>query len=168
MRNCCSSLLLWWLQLTLLNQRKYIYIANGYYQFLVEKKSRKNHFLPTFVLLLTKIDYFLWNVLQWYLSVKQQKKVRKKNQRDFCDFSFVIWNLVKIGTAGIETTAFNGKTQKWHLSAQCDNYVSQWWIELDDELSWLFINGLSSTTFIKVKRMGITEILRRIWLFSAN
>ena len=81
------------------------------------KKSRKNHFLPTFVLLLTKIDYFLWNVLQWYLVWNSKKKSEKKNQRDFCDFSFVIWNLVKIGTAGIETTAFNGKTQKWHLCA---------------------------------------------------
>ena len=39
----------------------------------------------------------------------------------------------------------------------CDNYVPWWWVELDDELSWLF-----------TKRMGITEILRRVWLFSAN
>ena len=49
-----------------------------------------------------------------------------------------------------------------------DNYVPQWWVELDDELSWLFINRLSTTREMKVKRMGITEILRRIWLFSAN
>ena len=40
--------------------------------------------------------------------------------------------------------------------------------ELDDELSWLFNNRLSATRLMKVKRMGITEILRRIWLFSAN
>ena len=38
----------------------------------------------------------------------------------------------------------------------------------NDELSWLFINRLSATRYMKVKRMGITEILRRIWLFSAN
>ena len=37
-----------------------------------------------------------------------------------------------------------------------------------DELSWLFTNRLSATRKMKVKRMGITEILRRIWLFSAN
>ena len=24
---------------------------------------------------------------------------------------------------------------------QCDNYVLQWWVELDDELSWLFTEG---------------------------
>ena len=50
----------------------------------------------------------------------------------------------------------------------CDNYVPQWWVELDDELSWLFTNRLSATRYMKVKRMGITELLRRIWLFSAN
>ena len=44
------------------------------------KKSRKNHFLPTFVLLLTKIDDFLWNVLQWYL-VWNSKKSEKKTKR---------------------------------------------------------------------------------------
>ena len=38
----------------------------------------------------------------------------------------------------------------------------------NDELSWLFTNRLSATRYIKVKRMGITEILRRIWLFFAN
>ena len=38
----------------------------------------------------------------------------------------------------------------------------------NDELSWLFTNRLSVTRYMKVKRMGITEILRRIWLFSAN
>ena len=38
----------------------------------------------------------------------------------------------------------------------------------NDELSWLFTNRLSATRFMKVKRMGITEILRRIWLFPAN
>ena len=26
-----------------------------------------------------------------------------------------------------------------------DNYVPQWWIELDDELNWLFTNKLSAT-----------------------
>jgi hypothetical protein len=49
----------------------------------------------------------------------------------------------------------------------CDNYVPEWWVELQDELSWLFTNRLSATRYMKVKRMGITEILR-IWLFSAN
>ena len=27
----------------------------------------------------------------------------------------------------------------------CDNYVPQWWVELDNELSWLFTNRLSAT-----------------------
>ena len=48
------------------------------------------------------------------------------------------------------------------------NCLPQWWVVLNDELSWLFTNWLSATTVMKVKRMGITEILRRIWLFSAN
>ena len=38
----------------------------------------------------------------------------------------------------------------------------------NDELSWLFTNRLSATRYMKRKRMEITEILRRIWLFSAN
>ena len=48
------------------------------------------------------------------------------------------------------------------------NYLLQWWVEFDDELSWLFTMRLSPTRCMKVKRMGITEILRRFWLFSAN
>ena len=47
--------------------------------------------------------------------------------------------------------------------SNCDNYVPQWWVELDDELSYLFTNRL-----MKFKRIGITEILGRIWPFSAN
>ena len=46
--------------------------------------------------------------------------------------------------------------------------MPQRWVELDNELSWLFTNRLSATKYMKVKRMEITEIWRRIWLFSAN
>ena len=38
----------------------------------------------------------------------------------------------------------------------------------NDELSWLFTNIFSPTRYMKVKKMGITEIWGRIWLFSAN
>ena len=38
----------------------------------------------------------------------------------------------------------------------------------NDELSWLFTNRLGATRYMKVNRMGITEILRRICQFSAN
>ena len=38
----------------------------------------------------------------------------------------------------------------------------------NDELSWVFTNRFNATRCMKVKRMGTTEILRRIWLFSAN
>ena len=38
----------------------------------------------------------------------------------------------------------------------------------NEELSWLCTNRLSATRLMKVKGMGITEILRKIWLFSAN
>ena len=44
----------------------------------------------------------------------------------------------------------------------------QWWVEFDDELSWLFTNRFSATRKMKVKRMSIAENLRRIWLFSTN
>ena len=30
---------------------------------------------------------------------------------------------------------------------QWDNYVPQWWVELDNELSWLFTNRLSAKMF---------------------
>ena len=38
----------------------------------------------------------------------------------------------------------------------------------NDELSWLFTDRFSATRNMKVKRMGIIEILRRSWLFSTN
>ena len=40
--------------------------------------------------------------------------------------------------------------------------------ELSLTMSWLFTNRFSATRYMKVKRTGITEILRRILLFSAN
>ena len=35
----------------------------------------------------------------------------------------------------------------WYLSNcyLCDNYVSQWWVDLGNEFSWLFTNRLSAT-----------------------
>ena len=35
-------------------------------------------------------------------------------------------------------------------------------------MSWVGTNRLNATKYMKVKRMGITEILRMIWIFSAN
>ena len=55
-----------------------------------------------------------------------------------------------------------------YIAKLCNNYVPQWWVEFDDESSWLSTNRFSATKYMTVKRMGITEILRRIWLFSAN
>ena len=37
-------------------------------------------------------------------------------------------------------------------------YVPQWWVEFDNELSWLFTNRFSAIRYMKDKRMGITEI----------
>ena len=90
MRNCCSSLLLWWLQLTLLNQRKYIYIANGYYQFLVEKKSWKK----LFCFVVDKNRLFLVKCASVISSVKQKKKWKKKTKEIFVTFHlwFEIWS----------------------------------------------------------------------------
>ena len=53
-------------------------------------------------------------------------------------------------------------------SIKSDNYLPYWWVEFDDELTWLFNNRFRATRYMKVKRVQITEILRRIWLFSAN
>ena len=54
------------------------------------------------------------------------------------------------------------------ITGKFDNYVPRWWVEINDELSWLFTNIFNTTKYIKVKRIGITEILRIIWLFSVN
>ena len=49
---------------------------------------------------------------------------------------------------------------KWQTPKNnCDNYVPQWWVEFDDELSWLFTNRFRATRYMKVKRMGITKFL---------
>ena len=52
----------------------------------------------------------------------------------------------------------------------CSNYLSQWWVEFEFELTWdcLQLSFLMKCYYMKVKRMGIKEILRRIWLFSVN
>ena len=60
------------------------------------------------------------------------------------------------------------KLCKRYCSAVHDTYMCVNFL-LNDELSWFFTNRrFSATRQIKVKRMGITEILRRIWLFSEN
>ena len=40
-------------------------------------------------------------------------------------------------------------------------------MEFDDEWSWLFTNRVRATRYMKVKRMGTIEILRRTWLHTA-
>ena len=44
----------------------------------------------------------------------------------------------------------------------CDNYVPQWWV------GCLLTDGKVLPDKWNLKIMGISEILRRIWLFSAN
>ena len=49
------------------------------------------------------------------------------------------------------------------------NYLSQWWVEFDFELNWLWL--FTTQFFDKVLLdtwMGIKEILRKIWLIAAN
>ena len=55
---------------------------------------------------------------------------------------------------------------QWWVVNFCTSYVTI--MCRNDELSWLFNNRFRATTYMKVKRMGITEILRRICLLSAN
>ena len=48
---------------------------------------------------------------------------------------------------------FKFSPKRHQNGVNCDNYVPQWWVELDDELSWLFTNRLSASRQTKVKRM---------------
>ena len=58
--------------------------------------------------------------------------------------------------------------KKLHRTYNCDNYVPQWWVEFKDELHWFFTKRIRATRYMRVKRTGITEILRRICLYSAS
>ena len=53
------------------------------------------------------------------------------------------------------------KSPLWQLCAAMMSWVQQW-VEL------VVTNRFRATRYMKVKKMGITEILRKIWLFSAN
>jgi len=56
----------------------------------------------------------------------------------------------------------------WRTITNIQNSTCPMWQLCAAMMSWLFTNRLCATRWMKVKRMGITEILRRIWLFSAN
>ena len=68
-----------------------------------------------------------------------------------------------------------GSLSKNHLHLCC-NYRSQWWVEFefgfDFTLDCLQLRYLMKCyildTYMKVKKMRIKEILRKIWLLSAN
>ena len=61
---------------------------------------------------------------------------------------------------------FTREKKMWIHKNSLNNQISESIICHNDELSWLFTNRASAIKHMKVKRMGITEILRRIWLFS--
>ena len=61
---------------------------------------------------------------------------------------------------------FTREKKNWIHKNSLNNQISESIICHNDELSWLFTNRVSAIKHMKVKRMGITEILRRIWLFS--
>jgi len=56
----------------------------------------------------------------------------------------------------------------WRTITNIQNSTCPMWQLCAAMMSWLFTNRLCATRWIKVKRMGISEILRRIWLFSAK
>ena len=58
-------------------------------------------------------------------------------------------------------------TAVWQLCATMTSWV-RWRVEFNDDLSWLFFDRFIDTRYMKVKRTEITDILKRIWLFSAN
>ena len=67
--------------------------------------------------------------------------------------------VTEFGHHGIKTLDYgrNGRLRA-NVTIMCRN----------DEFSWLFTKRLSTTRLLKVQRMERKDILRRIWLFSAN
>ena len=88
----------------------------------------------------------IWRILLTYLDVTKYVITNK------------IWRFRQILVAFLEYTIFiNGSKgdtptsprkysfcNKWACFSQnyCDNYVPQWWVEFNGELSWLFTNRL--------------------------
>ena len=58
-------------------------------------------------------------------------------------------------------TPFVATIHLWQLCAAMMTWVGRW-VEL------VLLTDSSATRYMKVKRIGITEFLRRIWIFSAN
>ena len=113
------------------------------------------HMFVTFNWLLVSLSS-LWHNLQ-------MDKAKMKKMKKIITTMLPCQLLNDLSCWGIHFHSFNMLTQYY-----CDNHVLQWWVEFNDELSWLFTNRSSATRYMKVKRMEITEILRRLWLFSAN
>ena len=79
----------------------------------------------------------------------------------------VLWHFISDHDITVYTSAcFHERKKNWIHKNSLNNQISESIICHNDELSWLFTNRVSAIKHMKVKRMGITEILRRIWLFS--
>ena len=79
----------------------------------------------------------------------------------------VLWHFISDHDITVYTSAcFHERKKMWIHKNSLKNQISESIICHNDELSWLFTNRVSAIKHMKVKRMGITEILRRIWLFS--
>ena len=91
------------------------------------------------------------------------KSQRTTHQNLF--FSFILIGGFS-SNQGTDTSiiSFFFNPERSFISNQWVNYLPQWWVELDDELSCCLLIDSSATRYMKVKGIGITEILRRIWL----
>ena len=97
--------------------------------------------------------------LMGYVECWLDEEGRKKGQ--------VLWHFISDHDITVYTSAcFHERKKKWIHKNSLNNQISESIICHNDELSWLFTNRVSAIKHMKVKRMGITEILRRIWLFS--
>ena len=56
---------------------------------------------------------------------------------------YLSWNLV-VRNHDFMFEGCSAKYESYHTDCFCDNYVPQWWVEFDDELSWLFTNKIQS------------------------
>ena len=75
-------------------------------------------------------------MLQFYNNSAHSDEIYKLEVRlELIKIKFSIhMQLLRIGTHLYKNMIYRNS------SLFCDNYVPQWWVELDDELSWLFTN----------------------------
>ena len=151
------------------------YIGHHYTR--TKRTTQWNHFWGSIIIALGFHYFFPSHKVRVFW--KGHQKVDKINAKtggwfffQFCGLSKCRKNSAKNfsgkGMTLIKMQTWEKPLQKWFSSHCVKSWSSVTIICQIDELSWLFTNRFRATRYMKVKRMGITEILRRIWLLSAN